>query len=80
MKENTLNITIIRPVSEVFAFTINPNKTPLWISSIVKEEAEQPVGTGTKFRNINRQGEWSEYVVSAFELNKLFELSALNST
>lgn len=74
MKENKLVIKIDKPAIEAFEFTLNPENTPLWIDSIVKEEVnEQPPQVGTVYRNVNRNGEWSEYVVTALEENKMFE-------
>ena len=75
MKENRLVIEINRPVAEVFEFTINPRNTHLWVDSIAKEETnELPIKLGTRYRNVNRQGVWSEYEVVKFSLNKVFEL------
>ena len=73
MKSNKLIIKINKPVHEVFAFTLNPAKTPSWISFIVKEEVnEKPTKIGTIFRNQNQNGKWSEYTVTAYEENKIF--------
>ena len=81
MKENKISIEINRPVSEVFAFTLNPKNTHLWIDTIVREEANQhPVGVGTKYKNVNSQGQWTEYTVIRIQQNKLFEMKQSNST
>lgn len=81
MKDCTLTIRINRPVSEVFEFTTDPNKTPLWVNSIVHEEVnESPVKVGTVYRNSNKEGVWSEYVVTEFEKDKVFVFSQKNST
>jgi hypothetical protein len=80
MKDNKISIEINRPVSEVFEFTINPNNTHLWIDGIVHEEAnESPIRLGTEYRNVNKNGEWSEYEVVQFKPNKIFELKQKNS-
>ena len=71
-----LKIQINRPVSDVFAFTTDPKNTSLWVNSIVHEETnEWPVKKGTIYKNRNKAGEWSEYEVTSFELNKLFVFS-----
>lgn len=73
MKKNKLIIQINKPAAEVFAFTINPKNTPLWIDGIVQEETDTwPVKLGTKYRNQNKEGEWSEYTMAGFKENETF--------
>ncbi len=80
MKENKLDVKIAKPVNEVFDFTINPKNTPKWVDAIELEETnEWPIKIGTKYRNKGKSGEWSEYVVTALEPNKLFEIKMLGS-
>jgi uncharacterized protein YndB with AHSA1/START domain len=80
MKENKLTIQIDKPVSEVFTFTINPAKTPLWIDSVAVEETDEiPVKVGTTYRNKGEDTEWNNYKVSRFETNRYFELTSENS-
>ena len=77
MKRNKISITINRPVSDVFTFTINPVNTPKWIAGIQKEEVDEyPVKVGTIYRNIDSSGKWTEYVLTALEENSLFELAS----
>jgi hypothetical protein len=77
MKNCRLTININRPVSDVFGFTLDPKNTPLWVDSIVKEEVnEVPTKVGTKYRNVDKAGVWSEYLVTKYEKDKLFEFTA----
>jgi len=62
-------------VSDVFAFTVDPSNTPRWIEHLVSEQcSEIPQQIGTVYTNTDSTGNVGEYVVSAFEPNKLFEL------
>jgi len=77
MKDCKLVIRINKPVADVFHFTLNPNNTHLWVDSIVKEEVnETPTKVGTIYRNVNKEGVWSEYLVLKYEQNKMFEFIA----
>lgn len=79
MKENKLTIKINKPLYRVFELTINPDFTPEWIDFVVQEKAEYPIKVGTIYKNQNKDGVWTEYIVSDFEENKVFELKSLNS-
>jgi hypothetical protein len=81
MKNNKLTIQIHRPVSEVFAFTLNPQNTPRWIDGITEEIAnEYPTRRGTKYKNQDMKGRWTEYTVSEFIFEKMFVFSKNDTT
>jgi hypothetical protein len=81
MRENTLSIRINKSSSDVFAFYIDPKNTPKWLPFIVEEKtSEWPIRVGTVYRNKNREGEWTEYIVTQFKENLLFEMQMKNGT
>ena len=80
MKENKLTIFINKPVKEVFAYSLESNNVPKWITSIKEEiPSEIPVKVGTKLKNIGiNSSTWNYYEVVEFEQNKTFTLKRLN--
>jgi len=77
MKNCKLIIKINRSVSDVFTYTLDPKKTPLWVDSIIKEEtSEIPTRVGTIYKNVNKEGIWSEYLVTQYEKDKVFAFVA----
>ena len=74
MKKNKLTIQVNKPVSDGFAFALNPKNTPKWLDSLVAEETnEWPIKVSSIYRNKNKNGKWNEYVVTALEQDKMFE-------
>ena len=79
MKDKKLTIVINKSISEVFDFTVNPENTAKWIDGIIKEETNEiPPKLGTIYRNKGKNGNWNEYEMTAFEQDKMFELSRIN--
>lgn len=77
MKINKLKIVINKSAKEVFEFTINPENTPLWISHIKKEVADEyPPKIGTVYRNTTDYETWEEYTVTKLQENKSFTMKA----
>jgi len=69
-------VIINKPTSEVFAASLNPKNTPLWIDGIAEEQAsESPAKLGTIYKNRGETGDWSEYSITEFEQDKVFTLS-----
>jgi hypothetical protein len=76
MKTNIIKIVINSPLAKVFEFSTNPKNTGLWFNGILEERADEyPPKIGTIYENLGAAGTWNKYSVSAFEQNKLFELT-----
>jgi len=77
MEENELQITINRPVQDVFAFTLNPVNTATWIDGIKQEETnEWPVKVGSIYRNESTDGVWNQYELTELHENESFTLQS----
>ena len=75
MKENRLKISIKKPIEEVFAFTTDPAKTPIWVTHFAHEETDAwPPVVGTTYKNRTITGIWSECTVVAIQPPSFFEL------
>ncbi len=80
MKDNRLTIRINKPVSEVFAFTITPPNSTLWINSVISEETnEWPVKKGTIYKLQNRKGDYFEVKVVDIKENDTIEWVSQNN-
>jgi hypothetical protein len=76
MHSKTYTVIINKPLDEVFAASLNPKNTPLWIEGIIEEQAsDSPAQLGTTYRNRGETGDWSEYAITAFEKDTTFTLS-----
>jgi hypothetical protein len=75
VRNNRLSIQILKPVAEVFEYTLNPKNTPKWISSIIAEQvSEWPPKIGSIYKNQNKAGEWAQYEVTNLIPSQIFEL------
>lgn len=81
MKQKIITIEINKSPAEVFAFTIDPKNTPLWVDSIVSEKtSEWPVRVGTIYENKNTHDQINKYLVIDFEKDIRFEFLQQGST
>lgn len=82
---NTIVIDIMRPVEEVYNYTINPVNTPLWLSFILEEKtSDDKVIIGTIYRQkIDIGGGASiddAFVVTEVVPNKIITMKKNNGT
>ena len=78
MQRNKLIVIINKPIERVFEFTVNPNNTHLWISSITEETSDKyPPKIGTEYKNRGKDANRDIYKVTEFKNNELFALSSL---
>ncbi len=78
MNKNKLTIRINKPVSEVFAFTINPGNTPRWIDFIVEEKVEGgEIKLGAHYSNKDKEGTVNHYELTEFEKDAVFQLKSI---
>ncbi|MBZ0164918.1 MAG: SRPBCC family protein [Notoacmeibacter sp.] len=79
----TIEMTIARPVREVFAKLARVENAPLWYSAVtsVHRLDSGPVGVGTRFRFRRRLGSSdtiNDVEVTAFEPDRTLELSSVS--
>jgi len=70
-----MSVHITRPVEQVFAFLVDPEKLRMWQSNLVEAETltSGPLRLGSRFREVRRLGQRETEVlgeVSEFELNQ----------
>jgi hypothetical protein len=71
MKANELEITINKPIEEVFAFTLEPKNTPKWVEAVSEETVNtEQIGLGTIYST-----EYRELEVTDYDRDKFFELT-----
>ena len=77
MKNNHLTIRIHKPSAVVYAYYTNPKNTPLWWTAVTKEEtSDWPIKVGTVYRSQGNNGIWSEFIVTDYKENEVFELTS----
>ena len=77
-KKTSISLTTLlnKSAKEAFAFTINPENTSKWVRGIVKEQTnESPTKLGTIYRNQDLEGNWAEFEITAFEQDRMFEMT-----
>lgn len=75
MKSNRLTVQVIRPIAEVFAFTIEPKNVPKWLDYVVAgDRNDWQLKAGSVYRLKYKDGKVIDFDVTASEVNKLFEI------
>ncbi len=77
MQENRLTVEVNVPVEVLFKFTTSPWNAHTWKEHVSVEECSPwPPQVGTShYRNKCHNGVWKGYLLTAFEENRLFELT-----
>ena len=77
MHTNTLTVEVNVPIEELFKYTTEPWNTHMWIDAVVAEDCDHwpPEDGVSTYRNKDEDGVWTSYVLTAYELNTLFELT-----
>ena len=80
IREHRLEIIIDRPIKDVFNFSFDSSKLPLWFDAIAEEiPSEVPPRLGTILRNRNvGSKQWHEYKITTFTPEKMIELTQMN--
>jgi len=74
MSENTLTITINKPLPEVFAFCITPPKAKLWVPDVINETTnEWPAKTGTIYTEYKNDNTSFTIIVTDYKENEYIE-------
>jgi len=74
MNENTLTITINKPLVEVFAFCITPPKAKFWVPDISNETTnEWPAKVGTIYTEHKSDNTSFNIIVEDYEENQFIE-------
>lgn len=79
----TIEMTIARPASEVFARLVHVEEAPLWYSAVTSVDRLDagPVGVGTRFRftrDLGGRSVVNDVEVTAFETDRTVELSSVS--
>lgn len=81
MSENTLIITINKPLSEVFAFCITPPKAKLWVPDVINETTnEWPAKAGTIYTEYKNDNTSFNIIVTDYKENEYIEWKTEDGT